>query len=194
MPSVEYHKQSGRDAANGKVSSCPVMNIQIPSTVEPNLVKGKGHVMSNWVLFEPPTLKDSTWEAERENVGEQIIDVISQYAPNFRTSLGDWTVQTPEDIESRVGMTDGNIRHLDMIPSQLLSQRQPYRTSIDNFYMSGAGTHPMGEVTGAPGHNAATVGHNPCARVPPRASAPSGTRGNHPGSWSTSRSQSPRTP
>ena len=157
MPSVEYHKQSWRDAANGKVSSCPVMNIQIPSTVEPNLVKGKGHVMSNWVLFEPPTLKDSTWEAERENVGEQIIDVISQYAPNFRTSLVDWTVQTPEDIESRVGMTDGNIRHLDMIPSQLLSQRQPYRTSIDNFYMCGAGTHPMGEVTGAPGHNAANA-------------------------------------
>jgi phytoene dehydrogenase-like protein len=157
MPSVEYHKQSWRDAANGKVSSCPVMNIQIPSTVEPNLVKGKGHVMSNWVLFEPPTLEDSTWEAERENVGEQIIDVISQYAPNFRNSLVDWTLQTPEDIEGRVGMTDGNIRHLDMIPNQLLSQRQPYRTSIDNFYMCGAGTHPMGEVTGAPGHNAANA-------------------------------------
>ena len=157
MPSVEYHIQSWRDAADGKVSSCPVMNIQIPSTVEPNLVKGKGHVMSNWVLFEPPTLKDSTWEAERSNVGEQIIDVISQYAPNFRNSLVDWTVQTPEDIESRVGMTDGNIRHLDMIPSQLLSQRQPYRPSIDNFYMCGAGTHPMGEVTGAPGHNAANA-------------------------------------
>jgi phytoene dehydrogenase-like protein len=54
-------------------------------------------------------------------------------------------------------MTDGNIRHLDMIPSQLLTQRQPYRTSIKNFYMCGAGTHPMGEVTGAPGHNAAQV-------------------------------------
>ena len=54
MPSVEYHVQSWRDAASGKISSCPVMNIQIPSTVEPNLVKGEGHVMSNWVLFEPP--------------------------------------------------------------------------------------------------------------------------------------------
>ena len=29
--------------------------------------------------------------------------------------------------------------------------------SIDNFYMCGAGTHPMGEVTGAPGHNAANA-------------------------------------
>ena len=52
-------------------------------------------------------------------------------------------------------MTDGNIRHLDMVPNQLLSQRQPYRTTIQNLYMCGSGTHPMGEVTGALGHNAA---------------------------------------
>ena len=55
----------------------------------------------------------------------------------------------------RVGMTDSNIRHLDLIPNQLLSQRQPYRTPIKSFYMCGSGNHPMGEVTGAPGHNAA---------------------------------------
>ena len=60
-----------------------------------------------------------------------------------------------EDIETRVGMTGGNIRHLDEISSQMLSQRQSYRTEVRNFYMCGGGTHPMGEVTGAPGHNAA---------------------------------------
>ena len=155
MPSVEYHQQSWNDAVSGKPTSCPIMSIQIPSTVEPNLVRGDGHVMSNWVLFEAPVLREGSWEDAREKVGEQIIDIINDYAPNFRSSLVDWSVQTPSDIETRVGMTDGNIRHLDMIPSQLLSQRQPYRTSIRNFYMCGAGTHPMGEVTGAPGHNAA---------------------------------------
>jgi phytoene dehydrogenase-like protein len=155
MPSVEYYLQSWDDAVAGKPSTCPIMSMQMTSTVEPNLVRGEGHVMSNWVLFETPDLKHTTWDDAREEVGEQIIDAITEYAPNFRDSLVDWTVQTPEDIETRVGMTDGNIRHLDMIPSQLLSQRQPYRTSIGNFYMCGAGTHPMGEVTGAPGHNAA---------------------------------------
>jgi len=30
-----------------------------------------------------------------------------------------------------------------------------YRTPIKNLYLCGAGTHPGGEVTGAPGHNAA---------------------------------------
>ena len=155
MPSVQYHLQSWDDAVQGRPTSCPIMDIQLTSTVEPGLVRGSGHVMSNWVLFETPDLKEGTWDDAREEVGEQIIDAITEYAPNFRDSLVDWTVQTPKDIETRVGMTDGNIRHLDLIPNQLLSQRQPYRTSIKSFYMCGAGTHPTGEVTGAPGHNAA---------------------------------------
>ena len=155
MPSVEYYQQSWDDAVSGKPTTCPIMGIQLTSNVEPNLVRGSGHVMSNWVLYETPHLKEGTWDDFRDEVGEQIIDAITEYAPNFRDSLIDWTVQTPSDIETRVGMTDGNIHHLDQIPSQLLSQRQSYRTSIENFYMCGAGTHPSGEVTGANGHNAA---------------------------------------
>lgn len=155
MPSMDYHRQSWRDAASGRPTTCPIMHIQLTTTVEPDLAPRGGHVMSNWVLYETPDLAEGTWDDYRDEVGEQIIDVITEYAPNFRESLIDWTVQTPMDIEARVGMTDGNIRHLDMIPSQLLSQRQSYRTEVRGFYMCGAGTHPMGEVTGAPGHNAA---------------------------------------
>ena len=154
-PSVEYYQQSWDDAKQGRPTSCPVMDIQLPSTVEPNLVRGGGHVRSNWIVWEPPRLKDGTWDDAREEVGDQIIDVLTQYAPNFRDSLLDWTLQTPADMETRVGLTDGNICHLDQIPSQLLSQRQSYRTEIQNFYMCGSGTHPSGAVTGAPGHNAA---------------------------------------
>ena len=37
----------------------------------------------------------------------------------------------------------------------MLAQRPGYRTPIEGLYLCGAGTHPGGEVTGAPGHNAA---------------------------------------
>ena len=154
-PSVAYQQQSWDSCEEGIPSTCPVMGIQLTSVAEPDLVRGEGHVMSNWVLYENPELKDRTWDDAREEVGEHIIDQITEYAPNFRDSVIDYTVQTPLDIETRVGMTGGNIRHLDMIPSQMLNQRQSYRTEIKNFYLCGAGTHPMGEVTGAPGHNAA---------------------------------------
>ena len=155
MPSLDYHQRSWDDSVDGRPTTCPIMGIQFPSVVEPGLVPRGGHVISIWVLYENPTLKDQTWDDAREEVGEQLIDAMTEYAPNFRESIVDWTLQTPIDIETRVGMTGGNIRHLDMIPSQMLSQRQPYRTGIKNFYMCGAGTHPSGEVTGAPGHNAA---------------------------------------
>ena len=166
MPSVDYHQASWDACAAGRPSEHPCMSIQLTSTAEPRLARGDGHVMSIWTLFYPPNLAEGTWDQRRDEVGEHIIDVLTQYAPNFRDSIVEHTVQAPLDIETRVGMTDGNIRHLDMVPNQLLSQRQPYRTEIRNFYMCGAGTHPMGEVTGAPGHNAAHVILRDQERIP----------------------------
>ncbi len=155
MPSVEYFLQSWDDAQSGKPSSCPIMIANITSVAEPNLIPKGGHVMSTCVRYTPPHLREGTWDEVREEVGEQLIDTLTEYAPNFRESLVDYTLQTPLDFERRVGFTDGNIRHLDMAPTQMLSQRPSYRSPIKNFYLCSAGTHPMGEVTGAPGHNAA---------------------------------------
>ena len=155
MPSVEYFLQSWDDCVAGRPSTCPIMGIQLTSVALPELATRGGHVMSNWVRYENPVLNEGSWSSLRDQIGEQLIDGITEYAPNFRDSLVEWTVQTPEDIETRVGMTGGNIRHLDEIPSQLLDQRQSYRTEVRNFYMCGAGTHPEGEVTGALAHNAA---------------------------------------
>jgi phytoene dehydrogenase-like protein len=56
-------------------------------------------------------------------------------------------------------MTDGNIHHINHSAENLLGGRLfpggGYRTPVRNLYMCGAGTHPGGDVTGAPGHNAA---------------------------------------
>ncbi|MEE9324483.1 MAG: FAD-dependent oxidoreductase, partial [Dehalococcoidia bacterium] len=96
-----------------------------------------------------------SWDNIGPKVGEQIIDTLTEYAPNFRESLIDWTVQTPKDIETREGMTDGNIRHIDITSQQIFSRRMPYRSPIERLYLCGSGTHPGGDITGAPGHNAA---------------------------------------
>jgi phytoene dehydrogenase-like protein len=65
----------------------------------------------------------------------------------------------PDDIEQRIGLTDGNIHQVNHSAENLLGGRLfpggGYRTPVRNLYMCGAGTHPGGEVTGAPGHNAA---------------------------------------
>ena len=161
-PTIDQCESSWNDAKNGRITETPIMQLQIPSVYD-NTVSPEGqHVLSLWVYFLPPHVKDGSWSEKRQEYGEWLIDYVSQYAPNFRDIIIDWTLLTPEDIEDRIGLTDGNIRHLDMIPQQMMSRRplpgwSDYRSPIDGLYLCGAGTHPGGEVTGAPGHNAAHV-------------------------------------
>ena len=159
-PSPENFQSSWEDAKNGRVARTPVILVNIPSVYDPTMAPEGHHVMSLWVFYQPPHLKDGSWADVRKEVGEQLIDEVSKYAPNLRDTIIDWEIQTPEDIEERLALTDGNIRHLDMSLQQLMSRRplpgwSDYRTPIQGLYLCGAGTHPGGEVTGAPGHNAA---------------------------------------
>jgi phytoene dehydrogenase-like protein len=162
ITSADGPQTSWNDAMNGRVSETPLIQIQIPTVYDKTVAPDGHHVLSMWVYYLPPHVKDGGWENARQQLGEQLIDEVSRYAPNFRDVIVDWTLLTPEDIEDRIGMTDGNIRHVDMIPQQMMSRRPlpgwtDYRTPLQGLYLCGAGTHPGGEVSGAPGHNAAHV-------------------------------------
>ena len=113
-PSVEYFQQSADDARAGRPSTAPVMHIQIPSVLDKTLTPEGKHVMSIWVLYAPVRPYGESWDNYREQAGEQLIDKISEYAPGFRQSVRDWELFTPQELEERVGLTDGNIRHLDI--------------------------------------------------------------------------------
>ena len=161
-PSIEYFESSWNDARHGRPSRTPVMEVQIPSVYDSTMAPRGHHVMSIWVLYAPVNLRQRTWDTRREEVGEHLIDTLSHYAPNLRDVIVHWSLFTPLDIDRRVALTDGNIRHLDMTPGQMFDRRPltgwaRYRTPIANLYLCGAGTHPGGEVTGAPGHNAAAA-------------------------------------
>jgi phytoene dehydrogenase-like protein len=134
--------------------------VQIPTVYDPTLAPPGEHVLSIWVQYAPVHPTEGTWDDLRQRVGEELIAHLAAYAPNIRRVIRDWTLFTPLDLERRIGLTDGNIRHLDMIAGQMLWARPlpgwaDYRTPIAGLYLCGAGTHPGGEVTGAPGHNAA---------------------------------------
>jgi len=114
------------------------------------------HVMSSWSLYYPAHPKDGPWDAaKKQELIELHLEILSQFAPNFRECVQDLTLETPADIERRIGMTDGCIRHLDVTPQQYFSRRMPYRAPVRGLYLCGSGTHPGGELSGAPGHNCA---------------------------------------
>lgn len=161
-PSIDQCQNAWNDAQNGRITETPIMQLQTPSVYDKTVAPEGHHVLSLWIYYLPPHLPDGPWSDMREQYGEWLIDYVTQFAPNFRDAIIDWMLLTPEDIEERIGLTDGNIRHLDMIPQQMMSRRplpgwSDYRSPIKNLYLCGAGGHPGGEVTGAPGHNAAHI-------------------------------------
>ena len=158
-PSLDTFRQAFGQAQRGEPATKPVVHIQIPTVYDATLTERDGHIASVWVMYAPRHLAQGTWEERRHAIGEQLIDYVTEYIPNFRRALREWVLFTPLDMEQRIGLTDGNIRHLDTIPSQYLWNRPlpgaGYRTPIEGLYLCGAGTHPGGEVSGGPGHNAA---------------------------------------
>jgi phytoene dehydrogenase-like protein len=69
-------------------------------------------------------------------------------------------VVTPLDLEQELGLTEGNIYQGEVALDQLLFMRPVpgwarYRTPIGGLYLCGAGAHPGGGVTAAPGYQAA---------------------------------------
>jgi phytoene dehydrogenase-like protein len=157
----DTYKRAWQEAQAGEPPEAPVCHIQVPTAYDSTLTDLDGEIVSIWTLYAPPRPSRASWDELREPTGERLIDHVNGFVPNFRSALRDWQLFTPADIEARTGITDGCIRHLDMIPSQYYDQRPmpgaSYATPVEKLYLCGNGTHPGGEVTGAPGHNAAAA-------------------------------------
>jgi phytoene dehydrogenase-like protein len=160
-PSTTYVERSLADAAEGRPTASPILIVMIPSVYDPSVAPEGQHLVSMRVKFEPSRLREGTWAEQRDAVADQVVDLFTELAPNFRRSIIAQIMETPDDIRDRVGLTDGNIHHTNHGVDQALGNRlfggAGYETPVQNLFLCGAGTHPGGEVSGAPGHNAAAV-------------------------------------
>ncbi|MDZ7343080.1 MAG: NAD(P)/FAD-dependent oxidoreductase [candidate division KSB1 bacterium] len=159
-PDLEYLERAYDDAKYGRFSRQPYLDIVIPTMLDSALAPPGKQVMSITMQYAPYQLREGNWEALREKLGDHIIDTLSAYAPNLKDLILHRQVITPLDWEQEYGLTEGSIFHGQMGLDQLLFMRPvpgygQYRTPIANLYLCGAGTHPGGGVTGAPGYNAA---------------------------------------
>lgn len=159
-PSLEEAEASYNDSRRGAVPEHLWVDCVLASNVDPGLATDGRHVMTCFVQFVPYHLHTGDWNARRESLGDQVVEIIGRYAENVPASVVARQVYTPLDLEQVFGITEGNIFHGDIRLDQLFFMRplpgwSQYRTPIDGLYLCGAGTHPGGGVTGAPGYNAA---------------------------------------
>ncbi len=132
----------------------------VATNVDNSLAPPGVHVMTCFVQFVPYRLREGDWASRREELGDLTVRTIERHAPNVPGAIVARQVLTPLDLEETYGLTEGNIFHGDLRLDQLYVMRPVpgwarYRTPVDGLYLCGAGAHPGGGVTGAPGYNAA---------------------------------------
>jgi phytoene dehydrogenase-like protein len=159
-PGRAYWERAWEDARWGRLPSAPFIEMFTPSTWDDTLAPPGMHTLSFWIQFAPVRLADGTWHDHKAEMTDRLLSILEDYAPGFASRLVDVVLLTPLDLEERKYLTDGNIHHIDVTPNQMLWLRPlpelaNYSTPIDGLFLCGAGMHPYGEVTGAPGHNAA---------------------------------------
>ncbi|HEX9312959.1 MAG TPA: NAD(P)/FAD-dependent oxidoreductase, partial [Actinomycetota bacterium] len=159
-PGIDDLERAFDASKYGRVSDSPYLEATIPSLVDPSLVPEGSHVMSVLVQYAPYRLRESTWDAEREGLGDLVLKTLEGYAPGLSDRVIARQVITPLDLERDYGLTEGHPLHGEPGLDQFFAWRPllghaSYRFALPGLYLCGAGAHPGGGVTGAPGANAA---------------------------------------
>ena len=160
VPSLEFAERCYDIAKFGEIPDELWVDCVVSSNADASLAPEGKHILTCFVQYVPYGLRQGTWDEKRELLGDRVIKKIAEYAPNVPDAVVARQVLTPLDLERIYGLTEGNIFHGDLRLEQLFFMRPvagwaQYRTPIEGLYLCGAGTHPGGGVTGAPGHNAA---------------------------------------
>ena len=156
-PTLDYMDEAFLDVKRYGWSKKPIVEMLIPSTIDDSLAPPGQHVAS---LFCQQFAPDHDWDADEGKAADCIVDTVEAYAPGFRASILGRQILSPLGLERKFGLAGGDIMHGNMSLDQLWAARPvlgngAYRGPMKGLYMCGAGTHPGGGVTGAPGHNCA---------------------------------------
>ena len=159
---IDYLERAFDASKYGAMSEAPVLEVAVPSLLDPALAPAGKHVMSIYAQFAPYKLKDGSWEdgGKREELLSAVLETLSEYSPNLEDLVEAEEVITPLDLERNYGLTGGHIFHGELALDQIFTMRPVldaarYRAPIRGLYLCGSGTHPGTGLTGAGGANAA---------------------------------------
>ena len=160
VPSLEFAERCYDIAKFGEIPEELWVDCVVSSNADDSLAPAGKHILTCFVQYVPYHLRGGNWDDKRELLGDRVVKKIAEYAPNVPGAIVARHVLTPLDLERTYGLTEGNIFHGDLRLEQLFFMRPvpgwaQYRTPVNGLYLCGAGAHPGGGVTGAPGRNAA---------------------------------------
>jgi phytoene dehydrogenase-like protein len=146
---------AGLLALDGEFSLWPV----IPTGLDPSQAPHGQDTLYLYVAVAPYR-PENGWEQTRDALAKGVISQAALYYDGVQELEIGRQVLGNEDIARLVHATGGNVTHVDMSLGRAAGMRPAsgfggYRTSVDGLFLTGAGTHPGGGITGAPGYVAA---------------------------------------
>eukprot|EP00808_Paulinella_micropora_P031384 g59330.t1 len=171
--SMEILHKAAAQAEQGFPADRPVIEMVVPSAVDPTLAPPGKHVVQFFIQYMPYRLHASLggggpgggWEHAhglRERCADVVFQLVEQHCPGFIKSVLHRDILSPRDLELVFGLHEGNIYHggLGLAQIGFLRPAKGYashRTPVPGLYLCSAGCHPGGGVMGAAGRNCSII-------------------------------------
>ena len=151
---TEWHEAHAAAKA-GQLPSKVWTEIYLQTAYDPSVAPAGKHVMSVFSQYVPHAFASGTWDDHRDAAGQLVLDSISRFCSNLPGAVLASETLGPPDVESRLGLTGGQIFQGECLPGYMWDKRLSYRTPMEGVFLCGACTHPGGSVIGINGRNAA---------------------------------------
>jgi phytoene dehydrogenase-like protein len=150
-PTLKYLERAYDASKYGEISAQPYLEITTA-----------GNVVSIHFQFAPYRLRNGDWNTARSLVERTALETLGAHYSTFGNSVREVRSITPQDLEQRWGLTEGDLNHGQLILDQIFFMRPMpgwanHCTPIDGLYLCGSGVHGGGGISGAAGRNAARL-------------------------------------
>jgi phytoene dehydrogenase-like protein len=131
----------------------------VPSRLDPSQAPPGQDTFWLWSGIFPRN-PDIPWDTMRDTIGKKVLAECAQYYQGLESlEIGRRVFSAPE-LEERFNVPDGNVYHVEPVGMRFAALRPAqgfggYETPVPGLWITGAGTHPTGGISGLPGKNAA---------------------------------------
>jgi phytoene dehydrogenase-like protein len=156
--SPEQLQQSFETCDSGLLPASMPVAFQIPSVEDDTLAPEGQHIASAYGFCFPCKASKEDRGKLRDQMAEQVIDLICSYMPDFRDRILEKAVFSSDHFASMHGATEGDFTHGLIHPENMLGERalvagSAHATPIPGLYLCGSACHPGPGVTFLPGYN-----------------------------------------
>ncbi|HWJ82444.1 MAG TPA: NAD(P)/FAD-dependent oxidoreductase [Nocardioides sp.] len=131
----------------------------VPSRLDPTQAPAGQDTFWAWSGIFPRN-PDIPWSEMKDQVGTKMLKESSLYYEGLDSMEINRRVMSAPELEERFNVPDGNVYHVEPVGMRFGGLRPAqgfgaYETPVPGLWITGAGTHPTGGISGLPGKNAA---------------------------------------